>query len=126
MIFTICRDQRTGKPYTDEVAAADEAEYGFYANEAADIEVEIRADGFHKGTGEPDDLDSCDVTGGAKVVDDVHFFDPIEKRYLFDRFVFHAGQIIELTDEELSQAEEQALEEARAEAEPEYSPDGKD
>jgi hypothetical protein len=124
MIFTIVRDQRTGGEYTDDAANKDKEEYGYFANEAADIEVEIRDGPYYKGTGEADDPDSADVTGGARVCDDVRYYPPLGGGApQFDRFVFRAGQVIDLTDEELRQAEEQALEEKRAEAEPEYSPE---
>lgn len=124
MTFLICRDQRTGEKYTDEAAAADKAEFGYYANEAADIEVEIEVEAadLHKGSGEPDNPDSADVTGGARVLNDIPYYSPDTGTRILGSFVLRAGQIIELTDEELTQAEEQALEEARAEAEPEYSP----
>lgn len=123
MIFMIVRDQRTGGEYTDEAAAKDREEYGVFANEAADIEVEIRDGPYYKGSGKRDDPDSCDVTGGAEVLQDVRYYTPIGNRPLFDRYVFRAGQIIELTGKELAEAEEQALEEAREAAIPEYSPD---
>jgi hypothetical protein len=124
MDFMIVRDQRTGGPYTDEAAKADMAKYGWFANEAADIEVEIRLGGsdFYKGSGEPDDPDSADVSGGARVYKDIPKICWITKAEIPGEFVFRAGQIIELTSDELSEAEEQALDEAREAAEPEYSP----
>jgi hypothetical protein len=121
MIFMIVRDQRTGGPYTDEAAAKDKEEYGTYANEAADIEVEIRDGPYYHGSGEPDDPSSCDVTGGATVLQDVRYYTPVGQHPLQDRLVFKQGQVTDLTDEELRQAEEQALDEAREAAEPEYS-----
>lgn len=124
MIFMICRDQRTGGPYTDEAAAKDKEEYGNFANQAADIEVEIGEGPVYHGSEEPDDPSSCDVSGGARVLDDVRYYPPAGNGSpLFDRYVFRAGQVIELTDDELRDAEEQALEEAREAAIPEYNPE---
>jgi hypothetical protein len=124
MIFTICRDQRTGETYTDEAAEKDIAEYGYYANEAADIEVEINEGPAYKGSGSPDDPDSVDVSGVARVCDDVRYYPPLAGgKPQFERFVFRAGQVIDLTDDELRDAEDQALEEAREAAIPEYYPE---
>lgn len=124
MEFLICRDQRTGGEYTDAAAKEDDARYGYYANEVADIEVAIDLDAsdLYEGSGEPDDPSSADVSGGARVLNDVRYYTPIGQHPAFNRLVFRADQIIQLTDKELEQAEEQALEEARENAEPEYSP----
>lgn len=117
----IVRDQRTGEPYTDEAAAKDKAEYGNFANEAADIEVEVRDSDYHQGSGEPDDPSSVDVSGGARVCEDIRYYTPVGQHPLFDRFVFRAGQIIDLTSDEEQEAQDQALE-AVSEP-PEYSPE---
>lgn len=122
MIFTICRDQRTGEPYTDEAAEKDKEEYGFFANEAADIEVEINEGPYYKGSGERDDPDDVDVSGGARVCDDVRYYPPLGGGVpQFDRYVFRAGQVIDLTERELEQAAEEALEAANEP--PEWSPE---
>jgi hypothetical protein len=122
MIIQIVRDQRTGEPYTDEAAKKDIEEYGHYANEAADIEVEVRDSDYYQGSGEPDDPSSVDVSGGARVCDDVRYFPPLAGgQPQFDRYVFRAGQIIELTSDEEQEAQDQALE--AASEPPEYSPE---
>lgn len=119
----ICRDQRDGGPYTDAAAKVDKLVFGNFANEAADIEVEIGEGPYYKGSGAPDDPSSCDVSGGAIVLEDVRYYTPVGGHPLFNRFVFRKGQVIELTDEELRDAEDQALEEAREAAIPEYNPE---
>lgn len=121
MIFMICRDQRTGGEYTDAAAEADKREYGNYANEAPDIEVEVGVSDLYEGSGEADDPSSADVSGGARVCTDVPKFDPVTSKPTGE-FVFRAGQIIALTDSESDLAHEQAIEEAREAAIPEYSP----
>jgi hypothetical protein len=120
MDFMICRDQRTGGEYKLEDDPP--VNGNTYPNQAADIEVEIKAGPFHKGSGEADDPDSADVSGGAEVLKDVPKVNPATGEILPGEFVFRAGQIIELTSEELAEAEEQALDEAREAAIPEYSP----
>jgi hypothetical protein len=117
----IVRDQRTGGPYTDEAAAKDKEEYGYFANEAADIEVEVRDSDYYQGSGEPDDPSSVDVSGGARVCEDIRYYTPVGQHPLFDRFVFRAGQIINLTSDEEQEAQDQAL--AEASEPPEYSPE---
>lgn len=118
----IVRDQRTGESYTDEAAAKDIEEYGYYANEAADIEVEVRDSDYHQGSGEPDDPSSVDVSGGARVCEDIRYYPPLGGGVpQFDRFVFRAGQIIDLTSDEEQEAQDQAL--AEASEPPEYSPE---
>jgi hypothetical protein len=118
----IVRDQRTGGLYTDEAAKKDMEEYGFYANEAADIEVEVRDSDYYQGSGEPDDPSSVDVSGGARVCEDVRYYPPLNPRQpLFERFVFRAGQIIDLTSDEEQEAQDQAL--AAANEPPEYNPE---
>lgn len=119
MIFMICRDQRTGGEYKLENDPP--VNGNTYPNQAADIEVEINAGPLYKGSGEPDDPDSADVSGGAKVLDDVPKFDPATGAPLPGEFVFRAGQMIELTSDESAEAEEQALDEAREAAIPEFS-----
>jgi hypothetical protein len=123
MYFMIVRDQRTGGPYTDEAAKADMAQFGWYANEASDIRVEIPigSSDLHKGSGEPDDPDSADVSGGARVCEDIAKIDPVTRKETRE-ILFRADQIIELTGDELAEAQEQALDEARENAQPEYSP----
>jgi hypothetical protein len=108
----IVRDQRTGGLYTDEAAKKDMEEYGFYANEAADIEVEVRDSDYYQGSGEPDDPSS----------EDVRYYPPLNPgQALFERLVFRAGQIIELTSDEEQEAQDQAL--AAANEPPEYNPE---
>lgn len=117
----IVRDQRTGGLYTDEAAKKDMEEYGYYANEAPDIEVEVRDSDYYHGSGEPDDPSSVDVSGGARVCEDIRYYTPVGQHPLFGRFVFHAGQIIDLTSDEEQEAQDQAL--AEASEPPEYSPE---
>lgn len=115
MIFMICRDVRTGGPHD----SSSDPEYKY---QVPDIEVEIREGPFYHGSGDIDDPSGCDVSGGARVCDDIPKFDP-ETGKETGELLFRAGQIIELTSCELSEAEEQALDEAREAAIPEYSPD---
>jgi hypothetical protein len=122
MDFMIVRDQRTGGPYTAEAAKADKEQYGNYANEAADIEVEINEGPYYHGSGEPDDPSSVDVSGGARVCNDVPKCDPITGKPTGE-FVFRAGQVIELTGDELQEAHDKAIEEAEEAAIPEYAAD---
>lgn len=118
----IVRDQRTGGLYTDEAAKKDIEEYGYFANEAADIEVEVRDSDYYQGSGAPDDPSSVDVSGGARVCEDIRYYPPLGGGVpQFDRFVFRAGQIIDLTSDEEQEAQDQAL--AEASEPPEYNPE---
>lgn len=123
MDILIVRDQRTGGPYTDEAAKEDMARFGWYANEAADIEVEVRVSDLYEGTNETDDPDSADVSGGARVVNDVPKVDPVTREVVPGEFVFRAGQVIDLTSDEEQEAHDKAVDEARESAIPEYNPD---
>jgi tricorn protease-like protein len=122
MDLLIVRDQRTGGAYTDAAAKEDMERFGWYANEAADIEVEVGVCDLYKGTNDTDDPDSADVSGGAQVCKDIPKIDPVTKEETGE-FLFRAGQVIELTDAELEEAHEKAIDEARESMIPEYSPD---
>lgn len=119
MTILITRDNRNGGLYDAE---KDKAENGRCLNEAPDIEVEIDVGHIHEGTNETDDPDSADIGDQGRVVKDIPKWD-IVNNVSSGELLFRAGQMIVLTDSEIQEAHDQAINEARESVEPEYSYD---